>query len=176
MPFEKCNCPESLDSTRTRPSCGCTRAVLRGRKSARCRTSRARPSPWTSTTGRDHACMMVTVRVADFGRAAPPSRGGRCFSARRRRKFCEGRGQNGHFPLEKPGGRKNSTEELHPATSAALLPMLLFLCSCSCASLGCSSCTADALAALLPHTQQREACAAQRAVSNSFDVHRRRRT
>ena len=32
--------------------------------------------PWTSTTGRDHACMMVTVRVADFGRAAPPSRGG----------------------------------------------------------------------------------------------------
>ena len=35
----------------------------------------ARP-PWTSTTGPDHACMMVTVRVADFGRAAPPSRGG----------------------------------------------------------------------------------------------------
>ena len=25
---------------------------------------------------RPHACMMVTVRVADFGRAAPPSRGG----------------------------------------------------------------------------------------------------
>ena len=60
--------------------------------------------------------MMVTVRVADFGRAAPPSRGERCFSARRRRKFCEGRGQNGHFPLEKTGGVKNSTEELHPAT------------------------------------------------------------
>ena len=36
--------------------------------------------PWTATTGPDHAChdacMMVTVRVADFGRAAPPSRGG----------------------------------------------------------------------------------------------------
>ena len=32
--------------------------------------------PGTSTTMPDHACMMVTVRVADSGRAAPPSRRG----------------------------------------------------------------------------------------------------
>ena len=54
--------------------------------------------------------------------------------------------------------------------------MLLFLCSCSCASLRLLQPTADVLAALLLDKQQREACAAQRAVSNSFDVHRRRRT
>ena len=29
-----------------------------------------RENPWTSTTDPDHACMMATVRVADFGRAA----------------------------------------------------------------------------------------------------------
>ena len=40
--------------------------------------------------------------------------------------------------------------------------MLLFLCSCSC---WYSSCTADVLAALLPHTQQRERPAQRSALS-----------
>ena len=52
----------------------------------------------------DHAWMMVTVRVADSGRVAPPSRGG-VNNARRRRKFCEGRGENGHFLWKKTGGK-----------------------------------------------------------------------
>ena len=37
-----------------------------------------RSGPWTSTEGPNHACMMVAVRVADFGcgGAAPPPPGG----------------------------------------------------------------------------------------------------
>ena len=116
----------------------------------------------------DHAWMMVTVRVADSGRAAPPSRGG-VNNARRRRKFCEGRGENGHFLKEKTGGKVEFHRvgcSLHCNAVLLLIScrcsMLLFLCSCSC---WYSSCTADVLAALLPHTQQRERPAQRSALS-----------
>ena len=54
------------------------------------------------------------------------------------------------------------------ASSAFLLSLSLLL------AFGCSSCAARELAALLPHPQQiKKACTAQRAVTNSFAVHRR---
>ena len=77
---------------------------------------------------------------------------------------------------------KNQGGGIIPQRSCTLQRVQLS-CRCSSSSAlalvlacGCSSCTADVLAALLPYMQQREACAAQRAVSNSFDMHRRRRT
>ena len=82
--------------------------------------------PWTSTTMLDHAWMMVTVRVADSGRAAPPSRGG-VNNARRRRKFCEGRGEMA-ISLRKKGGESRIPQsglQLALQRSAAdFLPML----------------------------------------------------
>ena len=70
---------------------------------------------------------------------------------------------------KKRGERQNSTEWVAActATQCKLLiscrcSMLLFLCSCSC---WYSSCTADVLAALLPHTQQRERPAQRSALS-----------
>ena len=56
--------------------------------------------------------MLVSTRVADFGRAAPPPIETRRFQGRRRRFFFSTGGEKAHFPLNfKWGG----AEKFHPA-------------------------------------------------------------